>query len=76
MRLEWRGSTLVITWLPVDCMGRLAALAPGSPVETEVLAALLAGARVCLTGGPWSTAATAAPRRRGFTAAVSLWSGG
>ena len=48
MRLEWRGSTLVITWLPVDCMGRLAALAPGSPGETEVLAALLAGARVCL----------------------------
>ena len=46
MRLEWRGSTLVITWLPVDCMGRLAALAPGSPGETEVLAALLAGARV------------------------------
>ena len=34
MRLEWRGSTLVITWLPVGAMGRLAAL--------------LAGARVCL----------------------------
>ena len=48
MRLEWRGRTLVITWLPVDSMGRLAALAPGSPGETEVLAALLAGARVCL----------------------------
>lgn len=48
MRLEWRGSTLVITWLPVDAMGRLAALAPGSPGETEVLAALLAGARVYL----------------------------
>lgn len=48
MRLEWRGRTLVITWLPVDAMGRLAALAPGSPGETEVLAALLAGARVCL----------------------------
>ena len=48
MRLEWRGRTLVITWLPVDSMGRLAALAPGSPGETEVLAALLAGARVYL----------------------------
>lgn len=48
MRLEWWGRTLVITWLPVDAMGRLAALAPGSPGETEVLAALLAGARVCL----------------------------
>ena len=48
MRLEWRGRTLVITWLPVDAMGRLAALAPGSPGETEVVAALLAGARVYL----------------------------
>ena len=48
MSLEWRGRTLVITWLPVACMGRLAALAPGSLEETEVLAALLAGARVCL----------------------------
>ena len=48
MRLEWRGRTLVITWLPVDSMGRLAALAPGRPGETEVLAALLAGARVYL----------------------------
>lgn len=48
MRLEWRGRTLVITWLPVDAMGRLVALAPGSPGETEVLAALLAGARVYL----------------------------
>lgn len=48
MRLEWRGRTLVITWLPVDAMGRLTALAPGSPGETEVLAALLAGARVYL----------------------------
>ena len=41
MTLEWRGRTLVITWLPVASMGRLAACA-----ETEVLAALLAGARV------------------------------
>ena len=48
MRLEWRGRTLVITWLPVDSMGRLAALAPGSPGETEAPAALLAGARVYL----------------------------
>ena len=28
MRLEWRGRTLVITWLPVGAMGRLAALSP------------------------------------------------
>ncbi len=48
MRLEWRGRTLCITWLPVDAMGRLAACAPGTPAETEVLAALLAGARVCM----------------------------
>ncbi|WP_242965679.1 hypothetical protein [Flavonifractor sp. An4] len=38
----------MITWLPVGAMGRLAALAPASRGETEVLAALLAGARVCL----------------------------
>ena len=48
MTFYWRGRGLVITWLPVDAMGRLAALAPGSPGETEVLAALLAGARVYL----------------------------
>ena len=52
MRLEWRGRTLVITWLPVGAMGRLAALARASPGETEVLAALLAGARVCLERKP------------------------
>ena len=48
MTLEWRGRTLVITWLPVASMGRLAACAPQTAAETEVLAALLAGARVCL----------------------------
>ena len=48
MTLEWRGRTLHITWLPVASMGRLAALAPAGPEETQVLAALLAGARVCL----------------------------
>ena len=48
MTLEWRGLTLVITWLPVASMGRLAACAPQTAAETEVLAALLAGARVCL----------------------------
>ena len=46
MTLEWRGRTLVITWLPVASMGRLAACAPQTAEETEVLAALLAGARV------------------------------
>mgnify|MGYP006987985171 CR=1 FL=1 len=48
MTLEWRGRTLVITWLPVASMGRLAACAPQTAEETEVLAALLAGARVYL----------------------------
>ena len=48
MTLSWRGRGLVITWLPVDAMGRLAALAPQTPAETEVVAALLAGARVYL----------------------------
>ena len=42
------GGPLVITWVPVGGMGRVGALAPASPGETEVLAALLAGARVCL----------------------------
>ena len=42
MTLEWRGRTLVITWLPVASMGRLAACAPQTAAETEVLA----GARV------------------------------
>ena len=46
MKLEWRGRTLVITWLPVAAMGRLAACAPKTEAEAEVLAALLAGARV------------------------------
>ena len=49
MTLAWRGNTLVITWLPVESMGRLAAWAPATRAEHEVLAALLAGARVCLS---------------------------
>ena len=48
MTLMWRGRNLIITWLPVDAMGRLAALAPRTPAEAEVIAALLAGARVYL----------------------------
>lgn len=48
MRLEWRGRSLHITWLPVAAMGRLVACAPRTAAENEVLAALLAGARVCL----------------------------
>lgn len=48
MTLEWWGPVLVITWLPVEAMGRLAACAPATRAETEVLAALMAGARVCL----------------------------
>ena len=34
MTLEWRGRTLVITWLPVASMGRLAACAPQTAAET------------------------------------------
>ena len=49
MTIEWRGRTLCITWLPVDSMGRLAACAPQTAEEREVLAALLAGARVCMS---------------------------
>ena len=48
MTLEWRGRTLYITRLEVPEMGRLAACAPQTAEEAEVLAALLAGARVCL----------------------------
>ena len=48
MKLERRGRTLVIVWLPVASMGRLAACAPQTGAEAEVLAALLAGARVRL----------------------------
>jgi hypothetical protein len=48
MTLEWRGRTLYITRLSVPAMGRLAACAPQTAQEAEVLAALLAGARVCL----------------------------
>ena len=35
MRLEWRGRTLVITWLPVGAMGRLAALLAGARVYLD-----------------------------------------
>ena len=49
MELEWRRRALHITWLPVESMGRLAACAPQTPQEREVLAALLAGARVYLS---------------------------
>ena len=51
MTIRWRGQELYITRLPLDAMGRLAACAPGSPEEREVLAALLAGARVYLAPG-------------------------
>lgn len=46
MTIEWRGKSLWITRLSVDAMGRLAGCAPQTAQETEVLAALLAGARV------------------------------
>ena len=46
MTVRWCGNSLWITALPVDAMGRLAACAPQGQTETEVLAALLAGARV------------------------------
>jgi len=49
MRSEWRGKDLYITRLPLDAMGRLAACAPAGKEEAQVLAALLAGARVYLT---------------------------
>lgn len=48
MTVEWRRRALFITWLPVASMGRLAACAPQTPEEHEVLAALLAGAKVYL----------------------------
>ena len=48
MKTVWRDGALYIQALPLDAMGRLAACAPGTPAETEVLAALLAGARVCM----------------------------
>lgn len=51
MTSQWRGRDLYITELPLDAMGRLAACAPGDPLEAEVLSALLAGARVYLAPG-------------------------
>ena len=49
--LRWRGRDLHILRLPVESMGRLAACAPAMPGEREILAALLAGARVYLEPG-------------------------
>lgn len=46
MTVRWQGNCLWIMTLPVDAMGRLASCAPQGEAETEVLAALLAGARV------------------------------
>jgi hypothetical protein len=43
---HWQGGSLWITDLPVDAMGRIAGCAPQGREETQVLAALLAGARV------------------------------
>lgn len=48
MSAVWRGRSLVITRLSVGAMGRLAALAPQTAAESEVVAALMAGARVYL----------------------------
>ena len=48
MTLRWQGRNLWVTSLPVDAMGRLTACAPQTGQETEVLAALLAGVRVCV----------------------------
>ena len=49
MTVLWRGKTLWITRLPVGAMGRLVNCTPQGRQETEVLAALLAGVRVCVT---------------------------
>ena len=49
MTIEWRRRALHITWLPVASMGRLASCAPLTDEEEEVLAALLAGAKVCMS---------------------------
>ena len=46
MTLQWIGKALWITRFPVDAMGRLVGCIPQGREETEVLAALLAGARV------------------------------
>lgn len=75
MTLEWRGRTLVITWLPVASMGRLAACAPQTAAETEVLAALLAGRGCGWSGTPWSTAATAVPPPLASIRNAPVWSG-
>lgn len=46
MTLEWRGRTLVITWLPVASMGRLAARAPASRAASTSVSAAVWGAQV------------------------------
>lgn len=48
MKTQWRGRSLWLCGLSVAEMGRLAACAPQTEQEAEVLAALLAGARVCV----------------------------
>lgn len=48
MTPQWRGRSLWIGGLSVAEMGRLAACAPRNETEAQVLAALLAGARVCV----------------------------
>lgn len=48
MNLHWSGNTLWITRLTVGAMGRLVGCVPQGPQETETLAALLAGVRVCV----------------------------
>ena len=55
MTLEWRGRTLVITWLPVASMGRLAACAPQTAAETEVLYTQWANRSISSTYEPGST---------------------
>ena len=50
MTLQWRGRSLWVLEFPVAAMGRLAGCAPADREEAEVLAALLAGAKVY---APW-----------------------
>lgn len=48
MTAQWRGKSLWLACLGVAEMGRLACCAPQGADEAMVLAALLAGARVCV----------------------------
>ena len=61
MTLEWRGRTLVITWLPVASMGRLAACAPRRRRRPRCWPPCWPGRGCGWSGTPWSTAATAVP---------------